>query len=166
MVDVQPPELWWSPTVGVMARSWDHFYRALGYGAGISSWVGHLPDLPADAGLLVPAEPVDEKGRTPTYLRGEADGWNAARAGVELADPGEALEWTEVHLSGQPAHPSDPPYDFTFRSDRDAWRHKASLLARSWSSWTDVRVRCRDVRQVTWASEWADQTASAAPETT
>lgn len=58
------PELWWSPTVGLLQKL-DGFYRA--YGGGTQRWLGTLlaEDFPVDA---VPLAPV------PAVARGEQAG--------------------------------------------------------------------------------------------
>lgn len=69
------------------------------------------------------------------------------------AEP-ETAEWVEVHLTGHP--PGFPRYDFTFRSDRDAWEHLPRIVRRALTSWRDVQVRRRYVRRSTWSSPWED----------
>lgn len=63
-------------------------------------------------------------------------------------------EWVEVNVTGRP-HGDYPPYDFTFRSDRDAWQHLAGILRRAAEShWTEVKLRYRRVRRETWSTDW------------
>lgn len=61
------PVLWWSPTAGLIRGGTNGGYD--------------------DAVRLVLEEPVDEKGRGPSYWRGHADGRMAERAGVALSTP-------------------------------------------------------------------------------
>lgn len=135
MSETEVPDVWWSPTHGPIMQ--DTREGSAFYGehrpANTVRWMEQLPD---DAVLLVAAPAHTE----PT---------------VE--------EWAEVRLTGQPAHPSDPPYDFTFRSNRDAWAQMATLLRRAHASWTDVTVQRRTVRRMTWETEWADVPADTEP---
>lgn len=71
-----------------------------------------------------------------------------------MADEHHIEEWTEVHITGQPDGPY-PPYDFTFRSDRDHWAELPRFLGPITQAWTDVRVEHRTVRRETWTSPWA-----------
>jgi hypothetical protein len=63
--------------------------------------------------------------------------------------------WCEVWVTGQPAG-EFPPYDFTFCSDRDTWRHWRSVVETARESWTEVRVRRREVRRTAWATPWRE----------
>lgn len=115
---MEPPELWWSPSVAEGSGHEQALYLVADGSA--VAFNGHYWDgerVPADAVPLVPAEPVDEKSRGEAYQRGFVDGRMAQRAAVLGGDTRTALaraglsehevDLVEAYYVG--LHASDPP---------------------------------------------------------
>lgn len=82
----------------------------------------------------------------------------------------DIIDRVEIRVTGQPDPARDehgqivgefPPYDFTFRTDSDHWKHCAGIAGRALTQWTGGEVQMRRVRIETRTSEWSSVDLSA-----